>query len=74
MTPRVPAFSASVPNCSPRRHHLTRIMDTRHEWIVARPGIEERRELDPENGNAAMVTRAVRAALADAGVEAGGID
>ena len=53
---------------------LMKIMDTSHEWIVERSGIEERRWVDRDEGNYTMGVKAARAALADAGCEAGEID
>lgn len=55
-------------------HDLSEIMETSHEWIVERSGIEERRWVDPEEGNYTMGVKAARAALDDAGVEPGEID
>ena len=55
-------------------HDLSEIMETSHEWIVERSGIEERRWVEPEEGNYTMGVKAARAALDDAGVEPGEID
>lgn len=46
---------------------LTQMMDTSHEWIVERSGIEERRWVSPEDGNYTMGIKAAKAALDDAG-------
>lgn len=71
---RILGLGTYVPPRVVTNHDLTQIMDTSHEWIVERSGIEERRWVDPEEGNAAMGTQAARAALADAGVDASEID
>lgn len=55
-------------------HDLAGVMDTSHEWIVERSGIEERRWVDAEEGNYTMGVKAAKAALEDAGVEPGEID
>ena len=55
-------------------HDLTKIMDTSHEWIVERSGVEERRWVDADEGNYTMGVKAAKAAMANAGVEPGEID
>ena len=55
-------------------HDLARLMDTSHEWIVERSGIVERRWADPSISGSDLAADACRAALADAGVDAGEID
>lgn len=55
-------------------HDLTEMMETSHEWIVERSGIEERRWVDLDEGNYTMGVKAARAALDDAGCEASEID
>lgn len=55
-------------------HDLAEVMDTSHDWIVERSGIEERRWVDPEEGNYTMGVKAAREALDNAGVEPGEID
>ncbi len=49
-------------------------IDTSHEWIVERSGIEERRWVEPGETNAGMAAKATREALANAGMEASQID
>ncbi|MCP8938345.1 ketoacyl-ACP synthase III [Alsobacter sp. SYSU M60028] len=53
---------------------LARKVDTSNEWIVERTGIRERRIATPEETTSVLATRAARAALADAGVDASTID
>ncbi len=55
-------------------HDLAKIMDTSHDWIVERSGIEERRWVGPDEGNYDMGLKAARAALEDAQMEADEID
>lgn len=55
-------------------HDLTKIMDTSHEWIVERSGVEERRWVDADEGNYTMGVKAAQAAMANAGVAPGEID
>ncbi len=64
-----------VPERVVTNHDLERMMETSHEWIVERSGIEERRWIVPgEQGNCDLGANAARAALADAGMEPGDID
>lgn len=53
---------------------LSRIVDTSDEWIVTRTGIRERRIAAEGEVTSDMAAAAARAALADAGIEAGDID
>ena len=49
---------------------LEKIMDTSDEWIVQRTGIRERRKADPDHeSQVSMATKALDAALADAGMK-----
>jgi 3-oxoacyl-[acyl-carrier-protein] synthase-3 len=49
-------------------------LDTTHEWIVQRTGIEERRFADEGVGTSDMALEAARAALANAGLTARDLD
>ena len=53
---------------------LAQIVDTSDEWILERTGIRERRIAAKEEALTDIARPAARAALADAGVEAGEID
>jgi 3-oxoacyl-[acyl-carrier-protein] synthase III len=53
---------------------LARVVDTSDEWIVQRTGIHERRIAAPGELTSQMATRAARAALAHAHVDAHEID
>ena len=54
---------------------LEKIMDTSDEWIVQRTGIRERRKADPEHeSQVGMATKALDAALSDAGMKGSDLD
>lgn len=71
---RILGLGTFVPEQVVTNHDLAKIMDTSHEWIVERSGIEQRHWVSPEQGNYTLGVKAARAALADAGCEAGDID
>ena len=71
---RILGLGTHVPSRVVTNHDLTQMMETSHEWIVERSGIEERRWVEPADGNYTMGVKAARAALADAKVEAAEID
>jgi 3-oxoacyl-[acyl-carrier-protein] synthase-3 len=64
----------AVPERVVDNHQLARVIDTNDEWIRERSGVEERRFVERGTGAAGLGTAAARAALADAGVEAGEVD
>jgi 3-oxoacyl-[acyl-carrier-protein] synthase-3 len=49
-------------------------MDTTHEWILERTGIEQRHWVDEGEGGAEMGAKAARAACKDAGIDVSDID
>ena len=53
---------------------LARIMDTSDDWIRERSGIETRYFVEPGVGSSDLGTAAARAAIEDAGIDAGEID
>jgi 3-oxoacyl-[acyl-carrier-protein] synthase III len=53
---------------------LARLVDTSDAWIVERTGIKERRIAAPGEATSDLALAAAKAALADAGMEAGRID
>ena len=53
---------------------LAQRVDTSHEWIVQRTGIESRHIAADDETTSVLATHAARAALANAGVDAGSID
>ncbi len=74
-TARIAGLGMYVPDQVVTNHDLEKIMDTSHDWIVERSGIEERRWVVPgEQGGYDLATNASRQALEDAGIEASDID
>jgi 3-oxoacyl-[acyl-carrier-protein] synthase-3 len=71
---RILGLGTYVPSRTVTNHDLADVMETSHEWIVERSGIEERHWVQPEDGNYTMGVQAAKAALADAGMEASEID
>nr|WP_321370898.1 beta-ketoacyl-ACP synthase III [uncultured Desulfuromusa sp.] len=55
-------------------HDLEKMVDTSHDWIVARTGIEERRIAAPDECTSSMATVAAQRAMDMAGVAAEDID
>jgi 3-oxoacyl-[acyl-carrier-protein] synthase-3 len=53
---------------------LEKLVDTSHEWIVQRTGIEERHIADNDETTSVLGIKAAEAALADAGLTANDID
>lgn len=78
--PRIGVQIAGTGHCLPDRRltnaDLEQILDTSDEWIVQRTGIHERRVCDPDLGECVrtLSIAAVRAALADARLEASALD
>jgi len=71
---RILGVGAYVPPRVVTNHDLSKIMETSHEWIVERSGIEERRWVDPGEGGAEMAAKASTEAMAKAGVQPADID
>lgn len=71
---RILGLGAYVPPRVVTNHDLTQFMETSHEWIVERSGIEERRWVDPGESGYGMAAKASREALDKAGLEAKDID
>jgi 3-oxoacyl-[acyl-carrier-protein] synthase-3 len=63
----------AVPSRVVTNHDLAAKMETSHEWIVERTGIEERHWVDKESG-AELATHAAKEALERAGLAATDID
>lgn len=64
----------SVPKRVVTNHDLSKVMETSHEWIVERSGIEERRWVSEGETGASLATAASREALEKAGLEPKDID
>ena len=71
---RILGMGAYVPPRVVTNYDLARMMDTTHEWIVQRTGIEERRWVDDGETGAGMAAKASREAIAKAGVHPRDID
>jgi len=71
---RVLGLGGYVPPRVVTNHDLTQWMDTTHEWIVERTGIEERHWVEPGETGATMAAAACREAMAQAGALADEID
>lgn len=71
---RIVSIGGYVPPKVVTNNDLAMIMDTTHEWIVERTGIEERRWAEPGDSGAVMGAKAAREALAKAGLEPGDLD
>jgi 3-oxoacyl-[acyl-carrier-protein] synthase-3 len=55
-------------------HDLEKTLDTSHDWIVKRTGIEERRLAAPQEATSDLAARASRRALEAAGITAAELD
>jgi 3-oxoacyl-[acyl-carrier-protein] synthase-3 len=70
----ITGLGVNVPDRVMTNDELSRIVDTSDEWIRERTGIAERRIAGQDEALTDVALPAVRAALADAGVEPGEID
>ena len=71
---RIAGVGMYVPPRVVTNKDLEKLMETTHEWIVERSGIEERRWVDPGEGGAEMAAKASREAMEKAGVSAKDVD
>jgi len=71
---RIAGVGMSVPSRVVTNKDLEKLMETTHEWIVERSGIEERRWVEPGEGGAELAAKASREAMEKAGVGAKDID
>ncbi|MCD6364702.1 MAG: ketoacyl-ACP synthase III [Planctomycetes bacterium] len=67
-------FGSAVPDKIVTNFDLEKFLDTSDEWISKRTGIKERRIVADGETTATLATEAARNALADAGMEASGLD
>jgi 3-oxoacyl-[acyl-carrier-protein] synthase-3 len=70
----ITGLGVHVPDRIVTNDDLAQYVDTSNEWIVERTGIHERRMATDDEALTDIALPAARAALADAGVEAGDID
>lgn len=71
---RILGLGAYVPPRVVTNQDLAKVMETSHEWIVERTGIETRHWVDPGEGGAEMAAKASTEALEKAGVAAKDVD
>src|SRR5437764_14739303 len=73
---RILGLGAYVPARVVTNHDLAKVMETSHEWMVERSGIEERRWVEPGDGETGygMAAKASRAACEQAGVDVKDVD
>lgn len=64
----------AVPSRVVTNHDLAKLMETSHEWIVERTGIEERHWVEPGEGGAELGARASKEAIERAGLQPKDID
>ena len=71
---RILGIGMAVPSRVVTNHDLATQMETSHEWIVERTGIEQRRWVEPGEGGAELGTRAAKEAIERAGIGPKDID
>ena len=71
---RIMGIGMYVPPRVVTNDDLAKIMETSHEWIVERTGIEQRRWVDPGEGGTEMAVKASREAIERAGLQPKDID
>ncbi|HEY0195207.1 MAG TPA: beta-ketoacyl-ACP synthase III [Kofleriaceae bacterium] len=71
---RLLGLGMSVPSRVVTNHELATLMETTHEWIVERTGIEERRWVSPGETGTTLATAAAKQALERANVDPKSID
>ncbi len=71
---RILGIGMSVPKKVVTNHDLSKVMETTHEWIVERSGIEERRWVSEGETGASLATAASQEAIKKAGLEPKDID
>ncbi|MEZ4399169.1 MAG: beta-ketoacyl-ACP synthase III [Kofleriaceae bacterium] len=71
---RILGVGAYLPPRVVTNHELAGIMETSHEWIVERTGIEERRWVEPGESGSDMAAKAATEAMAKAGIDAKDVD
>lgn len=63
-----------VPENVVTNNDLSKMMETSHDWIVQRSGIEERRWVGPEVGTSDLALKACEEAIKNAGIDKSEID
>lgn len=71
---RILGIGMAVPKKVVTNHDLAKVMETSHEWIVERTGIEQRHWVEPGETGASLGAAASTQALERAGVDAKDVD
>jgi 3-oxoacyl-[acyl-carrier-protein] synthase III len=71
---RILGIGMSLPKKIVTNHDLAKVMETSHEWIVERTGIEQRHWVEPGETGASMGAEASKQAIERAGLETKDID
>src|SRR5688572_24197766 len=71
---RITGIGMAVPSRVVTNHDLSKLMETTHEWIIERTGIEERRWVEPGEAGAELGAKAAKQAIERAGITADDID
>jgi 3-oxoacyl-[acyl-carrier-protein] synthase-3 len=71
---RILGIGMAVPDRVVTNDDLAKLMETSHEWIVERTGIEQRRWVEPGQSGADLATKAAKEAIERAGLKATDID
>jgi 3-oxoacyl-[acyl-carrier-protein] synthase-3 len=71
---RILGIGMSVPSRVVTNHELATKMETSHDWIVERTGIEERRWVEPGETGSELAAKASREAIERAGLQPKDID
>ena len=71
---QIAGVGAYVPNKTLTNHEVARMVDTSHDWIVCKTGIQERRISGPEEAPSDMGCEAARRCLCHAGLEKSAVD
>lgn len=74
MGTKITGVGVATPEHVVTNHDLAQIMDTTHEWIVKRTGVEQRYCVAPGQGSSDLAIEACQAALADAEVDVADVD
>jgi 3-oxoacyl-[acyl-carrier-protein] synthase III len=71
---RIAGVGSALPARRVTNHELAERVDTSHEWIVSRSGIEARHIVDENTNTSDLAVQAAQAAMVAAGVSAADID
>ncbi len=66
---RIAGVGAYTPSRVLTNQEMEKMVDTTHEWITTRTGIQERRIAAPDEATSDLALHAARAAISDAGID-----